>query len=109
MGVAVNTVSARSGLQLRLQGWPLFWVLAAPLLAVELRLLTVLDWSSADDIRWLMECTGGLPRLIFSSGSRPPHPVQAEQPSAVAPDEETLNPRPATLRTNGVQPRCRSR
>lgn len=54
MGAAVNSVSAGSGLRLRLQGWPLFWVLVAPLLCAELRLVTVLDWSSADDIRWLM-------------------------------------------------------
>jgi sulfoxide reductase heme-binding subunit YedZ len=54
MGAAVNSVFAGSGLRLRLQGWPLFWVLAAALLAVELRLVTVLNWSSADDIRWLM-------------------------------------------------------
>src|SRR5215469_11362124 len=41
-------------MRLRLQGWPLFWILAAALLALELRLVTALDWSSAADIRWLM-------------------------------------------------------
>lgn len=54
MEAAVNSLVARSGLRLRLQGWPLFWVLAAALLAAELRLVTVLNWSSAEDIRWLM-------------------------------------------------------
>jgi sulfoxide reductase heme-binding subunit YedZ len=38
----------------RLQGWPLFSFLAACFLAAELRLVTVIDWSSPDDIRWLM-------------------------------------------------------
>jgi methionine sulfoxide reductase heme-binding subunit len=50
----VNSVTARSGLRLRLQGWPLFWILTAALIVAELRLVTVLDWSSAADIRWLM-------------------------------------------------------
>jgi hypothetical protein len=54
MGAAVDSVSAGSGVRLRLQGWPLFWILAAGLLAVELRLVTVIHWSSATDIRWLM-------------------------------------------------------
>lgn len=76
MGVAVNAVSARSGLQLRLQGWPLFWVLAAPLLAVELRLLTVLDWSSADDMRWLMGMHRRLaaPYFLLRFTASPPGP-----------------------------------
>ena len=54
MAAVVNSVSARVALPFRLQGWPLFWILATPLLAAELRLVTALDWSSADDIRWLM-------------------------------------------------------
>lgn len=54
MAATVNSVSAVFGLWLRLDGWPLFWILAGPLLAAELRLVTVLNWSSATDIRWLM-------------------------------------------------------
>lgn len=54
MGATINSVFAESRLRFRLQGWPLFWILVAPLLATELRLVTALNWSSADDIRWLM-------------------------------------------------------
>jgi methionine sulfoxide reductase heme-binding subunit len=54
MGAAFDSVSAGTALRLRLRGWPLFWVLAATLLAAELRLVTVINWSSAPDIRWLM-------------------------------------------------------
>ena len=54
MSVAPNSISAPSGGRLRLQGWPLFWILAAVLSALELRLVTALNWSSAVDIRWLI-------------------------------------------------------
>jgi len=54
MGTAVDSVSARSGLGFRLQGWPLFWILTAALLVSELRLVTILNWSSPADICWLM-------------------------------------------------------
>ncbi len=54
MAAAPDSISARSRLQFRLQGWPLFWILAFALLALELRLVTAVNWSSATDIRWLM-------------------------------------------------------
>lgn len=54
MAAAVDSVSAGLRERLRLQGWPLFFVLAAALLAAELRLVSALDWSSPSDIRWLM-------------------------------------------------------
>lgn len=54
MAAQVDAVSAGFGVRFRLQGWPLFFTLALVLLAAELRLVTVLDWSSPSDIRWLM-------------------------------------------------------
>lgn len=54
MSAAPGSTSARLAGSFRLQGWPLFWILAALLLAVESRLVTVVDWSSATDIRWLI-------------------------------------------------------
>jgi sulfoxide reductase heme-binding subunit YedZ len=43
-----------TALPTRLQGWTLFWFLAAALLAIEIGLVSVIDWSNPDDIRWLM-------------------------------------------------------
>jgi hypothetical protein len=40
--------------RLRLEGWILFGFLAAALLTVELRFVSVIDWSNPIDIRWLM-------------------------------------------------------
>lgn len=54
MGAAANSISVGSGVRFRLQGWSLFWILAIALLALELRFVTALNWSSAADIRWLM-------------------------------------------------------
>jgi hypothetical protein len=38
----------------RLQGWALFGFLVLPLLAAELRFVSVIDWSNPTDIQWLM-------------------------------------------------------
>jgi methionine sulfoxide reductase heme-binding subunit len=65
MVAAANPLSAGSILGFRLQGWPLFGIFAATLLALELRLVTGLDWSSAADIRWLMGVNWRLAAPVF--------------------------------------------
>jgi sulfoxide reductase heme-binding subunit YedZ len=59
----------------RLQGWTLFWFLAACLLAVELRLVSVIDWSNSADIRWLMGINWRLaaPYFLLTFGATPLH------------------------------------
>jgi sulfoxide reductase heme-binding subunit YedZ len=59
----------------RLQGWTLFWFLAATLLAVELRLVSVIDWSNSADIRWLMGINWRLaaPYFLLTFAATPLH------------------------------------
>ncbi len=59
----------------RLQGWTLFWFLAACLLAAELRLVSVIDWSNPADIRWLMGINWRLaaPYFLFTFAASPLH------------------------------------
>ena len=54
MGAVADSIPAGHALRFRLQGWPLFFILSAAILTAELRLVTALDWSNPDDIRWLM-------------------------------------------------------
>ena len=59
----------------RLQGWALFWFLAACLLAAELRLVSVIDWSNPGDIRWLMGVNWRLaaPYFLLTFAASPLH------------------------------------
>jgi hypothetical protein len=51
---AIESRRPASGPRAHLEGWPLFGLLAALLVTIELWLVRLIDWSSPDDIRWLM-------------------------------------------------------
>ena len=61
--------------RLRVQGWTLFWFLAACFVAAELRLASVIDWSNSADIRWLMGINWRLaaPYFLLTFAASPLH------------------------------------